>query len=33
MMRNVQNSAGTFGTVSHAAFEICSGVASVTLSV
>src|SRR5665811_47123 len=33
MNRNDQNSGSTSGTVSQAAFSICSGVASVTLSV
>ena len=33
MKRNDQNNAATFGTVSQAAFSICAGVASVTLSV
>src|ERR1035437_2838726 len=33
MKRNDQNSGSTAGTVSQAAFSICSGVASVTLSV
>src|SRR5262249_16870235 len=31
MKRKAQNRTGTLGTVSHAAFSICSGVASVTL--